>query len=101
GGGDHGHVVVLLPGPLAQEGAQRAGMQPQVLGGLDQGPARLAVAGLGDRAVLAVLCMPIEKCSAVPTEKCSARVHGIRHLVRLTRASRPSSPLDISNSILL
>src|SRR5262245_52170254 len=45
--------------------------------------------------------MPIEKCSAVPIQKCSAQVHGSRLLVTPARASRTSSPFPILNLCLL
>ena len=33
------------------------------------------------------MCLPTEKCSAVPIQKCSAPVHGSRHRGEPTRAS--------------
>ena len=55
GGGHHGHVAVLLLEQAAEEDAEGAGVAGDVLGGLNQQPAGLAVAALGDRAVVAAL----------------------------------------------
>lgn len=55
GGGDDGDVAVLLGGQAAEEDAEGAGMEADVLGGLDEHPAGVAAALLGDAAVVAVL----------------------------------------------
>ena len=54
-GGHHGHVAGLLFQQAAEEVAQRTGVLVEMLRGLDQHPAGLAVAAFGDGAVVAVL----------------------------------------------
>ena len=51
----HGHVAGLLLHQAAEEVAQGPGVLVQMLRGLDEHPAGVAVAALGDRAVVAVL----------------------------------------------
>ena len=53
---------------------------------------------LGQALLTAPLCMPIKKCSAVPTQKCSAQVQGNRHLGTPTMGP---SPLRLLTSSIL
>ena len=52
--GYHRHIAILLFGQPAEKYAQRAGMLIQVLGRFNEHPPRMAVALLGNRAVVAV-----------------------------------------------
>ena len=54
GGGDDGDVAVLLLGEAAEEDAERPGLRAEVLRSLDEQPAGVTAALLGDGAVIAV-----------------------------------------------